>query len=266
MVTWPVTKNGKKTKAVALLCSFQNLLELCPIVLLLWRYELQNGQLCLWLTLIIMSRLSPFFLLLSPRNLSSGWLLVEWNGTSLGTRSCALFSCLFFLLILVLKARYCRQQATFVCGKLLLEMYGGLLGVLVGVEQATGEPKMENKRVDMDSWFTLNMLSYVGCCRSDSPVEKSSSLLTSLTGCWIQLLARNHYYHDAKSVLAVLLSSSSKLHRLALHRAIAGPHLQRPYSTRSPALIWILHPSKVAVSRAPWINYLVQPRIYPERG
>ena len=58
---------------------------------------------------------------------------------------------LIFLLILVLKERYCRRQATFVCRKLLLEMYGGLLGVLVGVEQATGEPKTENKGVDMDS-------------------------------------------------------------------------------------------------------------------
>ena len=39
MVTWPMTQNGQKTKVEALHCSFQNLLELCPRVLPLWRYE-----------------------------------------------------------------------------------------------------------------------------------------------------------------------------------------------------------------------------------
>ena len=39
-------KMVKKTKVVALLCTFQNLLELCPIVLLLWRYELKDSSHC----------------------------------------------------------------------------------------------------------------------------------------------------------------------------------------------------------------------------
>ena len=38
---WPISKNSKKTKVVALHCSFQNLFELCSKVLLLWRYEVK---------------------------------------------------------------------------------------------------------------------------------------------------------------------------------------------------------------------------------
>jgi len=108
--------------------------------------KLRNGQLCLWLTLIIISR-----------------LLVEWNGTSL--------------------ARYCRRQATmvvFVCGKLLLEMYGGLLGVL-GLNKRRENP-IRRRKIRMSIWI-LDLLylytnvcktckaPYVGCCRSDLPAE-----------------------------------------------------------------------------------------------
>ena len=48
-----------------------------------------------WLILIILSRLSPFFLLQSHQNLSLAPLLVEWNGTSVGMRSCVFFSYFF---------------------------------------------------------------------------------------------------------------------------------------------------------------------------
>ena len=35
--------NGQKTKVVALYCSFQNLFEVCPTALLLWRYEFEKN-------------------------------------------------------------------------------------------------------------------------------------------------------------------------------------------------------------------------------
>ena len=63
-------------------------------------------------------------------------------------------SSLVFLLILVLKARYCRRQATtvvFVCGKLLLEMYGGLLGVL-GLNKRRENP-IHRRKIRMSIWI-----------------------------------------------------------------------------------------------------------------
>ena len=44
VVTWPITKNGQKTKIVALHCSFPNLVELCSEVLPLWRYEVKDFE------------------------------------------------------------------------------------------------------------------------------------------------------------------------------------------------------------------------------
>ena len=44
VVTWPMTKNGLKTKVVVPCCSFLNLFELCSEVLLLWRYDVKDFE------------------------------------------------------------------------------------------------------------------------------------------------------------------------------------------------------------------------------
>ena len=46
LVIWPISKNRKKTKVVALHCSFLNQFELCSKVLRLWRYDISDFPQC----------------------------------------------------------------------------------------------------------------------------------------------------------------------------------------------------------------------------
>jgi len=41
-----ISKNGQKTKVVALYCTLPNLFELCSELLLLWRYEVKDFSHC----------------------------------------------------------------------------------------------------------------------------------------------------------------------------------------------------------------------------
>jgi hypothetical protein len=60
VVTWPISKNGKKIKVVALHCSFQNLFGLYPSMSPLWRYEVKDYSHC--------QLFSPFCIFLHEHN------------------------------------------------------------------------------------------------------------------------------------------------------------------------------------------------------
>jgi len=77
-------QNSKKTKVVALHCSFQNLFELCSKVLLLWRYEVKDfqkcqGMICTGLMIVGHSTMESKKSFKSRLNLVSSRLVNAWE-------------------------------------------------------------------------------------------------------------------------------------------------------------------------------------------